>query len=165
MPKAFILLILPVLAALAGCVAPISPPSAEASCAASMTHLDKAVGGKFAEPNRTALITDCVTEHSAILRKQPAECRLKALETPMIATGLPSMILAESRRTQIYNACLEAAEMGAPLSAHGEPPLPSFDVGTAAAVQQENMQNMQAQQQNWQAQQQNNFWQMQNWQA
>jgi hypothetical protein len=97
----------------------------------------------------------------------------------MIATGLPSMILAEGRRTQIYNACMEATEMGAPLSAHGEPPPPSYDAGAAAAIQQENIQNMQAQQQNWQAQQQswqaqqqnwqaqqqNNFWQMQNWQA
>jgi hypothetical protein len=77
MPKAFILLILPVLAALAGCVAPISPPSAEASCAASITHLDRGVGAKFAEPNRTALITDCVTERSAILRNKPLSAGLR----------------------------------------------------------------------------------------
>jgi hypothetical protein len=77
----------------------------------------------------------------------------------MIATGLPSMILGESRRTQIYNACMEATEMGASSSVHGEPSPPSYDFGAAAAIQQENIQNMQAQQQNWQAQQQNNFWQ------
>jgi hypothetical protein len=76
-----------------------------------MAQLDQALGDKqFRGDERAKLYARCVADRGAIFQKQAAECKLEALETPMVAVGGLAMILAENRRTQIYNACIEARQ-------------------------------------------------------
>jgi hypothetical protein len=104
-----------ILAGLAGCATPMVPPSPEASCRTSLAQLDQALSdpNAYSSEERSKLYASCVAQRAADLEKRSAECKLEALETPMVMEAVPRllpMIMAENRRTEIYNACMEARQ-------------------------------------------------------
>jgi hypothetical protein len=104
------------LAGLAGCAAPMVRPSPEASCKKELAQLDRALNGSpsaFGPQDRAKFYASCVAQQTEDLRKRSAECKLEALKTPMVmetVPGLLPMVMTENRRTEIYNACMEATQ-------------------------------------------------------